>query len=638
MRIRDLLKKEAVAVGIQAASRSEALDLLVGLHQKAGNLSEPVRYQQDVLERESEGNTAIGHGIAIPHAKSAAVKRPGLAALLMPQGIDCSAPDGVSTRLFFMIAAPMDGELHIEILARLSGLLMDEAFRQALMEAENEEVFLRLLTESEEDKFPVEKRDDAPKRQGTDSLRLLAVTACPTGIAHTFLAAEALERTAEELGISLKAETNGADGARNVLTPDEISNADAIIIAADRGLDLSRFVGKRILQVSTDAVIHDPKKQLGRALEGRLPVYGQNSGKQEKGEYGEAPARRFYKHLMNGMSHMLPFVVGGGVLIALSYLLDSGSSGTATLGSNTPMAAFLHQLGFYAFSFMLPVLSAFIAESIADRPGLAVGFVGGFIANLGMTFMNPEGSVSAGFLGAMLAGFLSGWIVLGLKWLTGRFPDKIQGIRPVLIYPVAGILLIGVLMCLINPVMGMLNTGLTGLLHALDGKSRILLGALLAALMAVDLGGPVNKAAYVFGAAALAAQEYDVMAAVMIGGMVPPLATALAATFFKGLFTGKEQKAAPVNYVLGLCFITEGAIPFAAVDPLRVIPSCMAGSAVAGGLAMAMGCTVIAPHGGIFVFPLAGNVPGYFLALLCGSVVGMSVLVLLKRIRRRKTA
>lgn len=634
MRITDLLRKEAIALNATAANKEQAINALVALHKKAGNLTDEKLYKDGVLARESQGTTAIGDGIAIPHCKSGAVLRPGLAALTVPGGMDYQSMDGKPTRLLFMIAAPLDGDLHLEVLSRLTVLLMDEQFRKDLLEAKTTDGFLSVIDAKEKEKYADPVPQPTPPAH-KEQHKILAVTACPTGIAHTFMAAEALEKKAAEMGCFLKAETNGSGGAKNVLTKKEIEEADGIIIAADKNVDMARFHGKRVVSVKVADGIHKPGELIQRILDEKAPIYHADGTQTDNtdslsGEK-EGAGHKIYKHLMNGVSHMLPFVVGGGILIAISFLLDDYSIDPAGFGSNTPVAAWFNKLGGYAFSFMMPVLAGFIARSIADRPGLAVGFVGGFIANLGMTFAHPEGAVSAGFLGALIAGFASGYLIVGLRKLTSKLPQSLEGIKPVLLYPLLGVLLIGLIMCTINPFVGMLNTGLTNLLNTMGSGSKVVLGAVLGGMMAIDMGGPFNKAAYVFGTAAIASGGYDIMAAVMIGGMVPPIAIALATTFFKNRFTKSERKSGIVNYILGLCFITEGAIPFAASDPLRVIPSCVVGSAVAGGLSMAFHCTLMAPHGGIFVFPVVGNPLWYLVSLAAGSVISMLMLALLKK-------
>ena len=640
MRITDLLKKEAIITGGQAASKEEAIDALIALHEKAGNLADKEAYRQGILKREEEGTTAVGEGIAIPHAKSDAVKQAGLAAMTVPEGVDYQAPDGKPSNILFMIAAPSDGELHLEVLSRLMTLLMDLELRDQLLEAETPEVFIKAIDRKEEERYPDELRQAAqkePETDGEEGYRILAVTACPTGIAHTYMAAEALEKKAREMGLRLKAETNGSGGAKNVLTPEEIEAADGIIIAADKNVEMVRFDGKPVYKTNVSAGINRPEELIRQILDGSAPVYHYSGEKTtEAGSVGkEGIGHQIYKHLMNGVSYMLPFVIGGGIMIALAFLIDTiaGAPRNSDFGTYTAAAAFFKTIGGVAFNFMMPVLAGYIARSIADRPGLAVGFVGGSIATLGCTFAQIGGDAAAvsGFLGALIAGFAGGFIVLLLKKIFSFLPASLESMLPVLILPLFGITLMGAFMCLINPIVGALNTAITNGLNSMGSASQILLGCLLAGMMAIDMGGPFNKAAYVFGTAAIASGGFHIMAAVMIGGMVPPIAIALATTFFKHKFTAEERKAGMVNYIMGLCFITEGAIPFAAADPLRVIPACVAGSAVAGGISMAMGCTLRAPHGGIFVFPVVGNVGGYLLALAAGAVVGMLLLAVLKK-------
>lgn len=635
MRIIDLLKKESIVPGAEITSRAEAIDLLIDLHEKAGDLTNKAEYKKGILKREEEGTTAIGEGIAIPHAKSEAVKQAGLTAITVPGGVDYQAPDGKPSNLLFMIAAPLDGDLHLEVLSRLMTLLMDMELREDLLKAKTPEAFLLAIDQREAERYPDEAEKQVPdKREGT---QILAVTACPTGIAHTYMAAEALEKTAKEMGYSLKAETNGSGGAKNVLTPEEIKAADGIIIAADKNVEMGRFDGKKVYKTNVSAGINHPRELIEKIVTGDAPVFHYQGGKatalNEAGK--ESIGRQIYKHLMNGVSYMLPFVIGGGIMIALAFLIDTiaGAPRDADFGSYTAAAAFFKTIGGIAFGFMMPVLAGYIARSIADRPGLAVGFVGGSIATLGCTFANVGGDAAAvsGFLGALIAGFAGGYIVILLKKMFSFLPQSLESMLPVLILPLLGITLIGAFMCLINPAVGAINTAITSGLNSMGSASQILLGCLLAGMMAIDMGGPFNKAAYVFGTAAIASGGFHIMAAVMIGGMVPPLAIALATTFFKNRFTTEERKAGVVNYIMGLCFITEGAIPFAASDPLRVIPSCVVGSAIAGGISMAMGCTLRAPHGGIFVFPVVGNVGGYLLALAVGSLAAMILLALLKK-------
>lgn len=665
MRITDLLKRESIALGVKVNSKEAAIDYLVDLMDKSGRLNDREGYKEGILAREALGSTAVGDGIAIPHAKVAAVNEPGLAAMVVPGGVDYESFDGSPANLLFMIAAP-DGEAdaHLEALSKLSMILMDPDFKNTLIAAKTPDEFLRLINEKEEDRFaPKDETEqevvqeavqekvqdtaretgretarkavqDAQKESGRKRFKVLAVTACPTGIAHTFMAAENLTRVGERLGVPLKAETNGADGAQNVLTREEIEEADGIIVAADKNVELARFNGKPVLLVSVSDGIHKAEELIRRIESGEVPVYHHtgDSGAGDSSGEKEGIGRSVYKHLMNGVSHMLPFVIGGGILIALAFLFDDYAIDPANFGKNTPLAAYLKTIGEQAFGMMLPVLSGFIAMSIADRPGLAVGFVGGLVAKMGMTFANPAGGdVNAGFLGALLAGFIGGYLVLVLKKIFSRLPKSLEGIKSILLYPVLGIFLVAVITTIINPFVGAVNDGLSSLLNSMGGTSKVILGMVVAGMMSVDMGGPVNKAAYVFGTAQLAEGNFDVMAAVMAGGMVPPLAIALATTFFKKKFTKKERESGIVNYIMGLSFISEGAIPFAAQDPLRVIPSCIVGSAVAGGMSMFFGCTLRAPHGGIFVLPTIGNPVGYLTAVVVGSAVGCLILSALKK-------
>ena len=640
MRISDLLKTTTVKTGMQISSREEAIDMLIDLHDKAGNLKDKKLYKEGILAREASGTTAIGDGIAIPHAKSKAVRNAGLAAITVPEGVDYGAPDGKPSNLVFMIAAPVDGDLHLEVLSRLMTLLMDMELREELLGAANVDEFINAIDRKEKERYPeedVQEQADVAEKEQKHGYDILAVTACPTGIAHTYMAAEALEKKAHEMGYSLKAETNGSGGAKNVLTPEEIDAADGIIIAADKNVEMVRFDGKRVCKTNVSAGINKPEELINMIVEGKAPVYHYEGEKTTSAESigGEGIGHKIYKHLMNGVSYMLPFVIGGGILIALAFLIDTiaGAPRDGNFGTYTQAAAFFKTIGGAAFSFMMPVLAGYIARSIADRPGLAVGFVGGYIATIGCTFANIGGDSAAvsGFIGALIAGFAGGFIVLLLKKVFSFLPESLENMMPVLIIPLLGVLLMGAFMCLINPFVGALNTAISYGLNSMGSTSQILLGCLLAGMMAIDMGGPFNKAAYVFGTAAIASGGFNIMAAVMIGGMVPPIAIALATTFFKSKFTEEEKKAGVVNYIMGLCFITEGAIPFAAADPVRVIPSCIVGSAVAGGISMAMGCTLRAPHGGIFVFPVVGNVGGYLLALVAGAVVGMILLGILKK-------
>lgn len=620
MKITDLLNIKSIAINPKVNSKNEAIDKLVDLMDASGNLVDKNEYKKAVLAREELSTTGIGDGIAIPHAKTKAVKNAGLAAMIVNDGVDYDSLDGNPAKIFFLIGAP-DGEnnVHLEVLARLSTMLMDEKFRNALENSKTPEEFVDLIDEFENEKV------NKVKEESKDGYRVLAVTACPTGIAHTFMAAESLEEKAKNMGVTIKVETNGSGGAKNVLTAKEIEEAECIIIAADKKVDMARFNGKKVIQTKVANGIHKAEELINKAISGDAPVYNHSGSKnadEEVSGENESIGRQIYKHLMNGVSHMLPFVIGGGILIALAFLFDDYSIDPANFGMNTPFAAFLKTVGCTAFDFMLPILAGYIAMSIGDRPALAVGFVGGMLANKG----------GSGFLGALLAGFIAGYLVVGLKKLFEKLPNSLEGLKPVLLYPFFGILLIGaIIMFIINPPVSALNTGITNALNNMGESSRILLGAVLGGMMAFDMGGPLNKAAYVFGTASLANGQFEIMAAVMIGGMVPPLAIALCSTFFKKKFTKKERQSAVTNYVMGLSFITEGAIPFAAADPIRVIPSCVIGSATAGALSMFFGCALRAPHGGIFVLPVISNPIGYFIALVAGSVIGMLVLAVLKK-------
>lgn len=647
MRIIDLLKPEAITLGLDISTKDDAINALVGLHAAAGNLKDKDAYKEAILAREAQGTTAIGEGIAVPHAKTSAVKAPALAAITVPNGVDYGAPDGKPSDLLFMIAATEDGDVHLEILSRLMVMLMDSDFAAKLRAAKTPAEFLDIINEQEKIKYP----DEAPKEEEKKPVgyRILAVTACPTGIAHTYMAAEALEKAGEKLGYTIKCETDGSGGVKNKLTRKEIDACDGIIVAADKNVEMARFDGKKVLKTSVSSGINKPEELINKVISGNIPVYhhdGASDSSEEYSEEKESFGRKVYKHLMNGVSHMLPFVVGGGVLIALGFLIDTiaGTPAGPTLGYTNPVAAIIFWIGKAAFALMLPVLSAYIASSIADRPGLLPGFIGGVFASSGYTFsslienQNLVGDATAvsGFLGALIAGFVAGLIMLLLKKIFSFLPKSMDGIKPVFLYPLFGTLLMGLFMCLINPIVGLLNTTLSNGLTALGETSRILLSIVLAAMMAIDMGGPFNKAAYVFGTAMLtdASTANDwTMAAVLIGGMVPPIAIALATTFFKNRWTEEELKSGPVNYVMGLCFITEGAIPYAAADPLRVIPSCIVGSGVAGAISALFNCSLPAPHGGIFVFPVVENVGGYIVALVAGSVVGCLMLALLKKKR-----
>ena len=636
MRITDLLKPNAIELGVNLTSKDEVIDKLIALHQKAGNLNDPAKFKEDILKREEHSTTAIGEGIAVPHAKSAAVKAPALSCITVPAGVDYSAPDGKPSDLLFMIAATEDGDVHLEILSRLMVMLMDADFANTLRNAKSAEEFLKIIDDKENEKYPNEKKAE-PKKEG---YRILAVTACPTGIAHTYMAAEALEKAGEKMGYALKAETNGSGGAKNVLTKKEIAECDGIIIAADKNVEMARFDGKPVLKVSVSSGINKPEELIQKVIDGKTPIYHHDGevSSDIDGEEKESFGRKVYKHLMNGVSHMLPFVVGGGVLIALGFLIDT-IAGNANVGGNfgftNPVAAVVFWIGKAAFAFMLPILAGYIAQSIADRPGLLPGIVGGYLATTGATLTSPTGDDTAisGFLGALLAGFIAGILVNLLKKAFNWMPKSMDGIKPVFIYPLLGTLLIGLFMLIINPIMGVINGAVSSGLSSLGDTSKLLLSIVLAGMMAIDMGGPFNKAAYVFGTAAIADGNTWIMAAVMIGGMVPPIAIALATTFCKNRWTKDELKSGPVNYLMGLCFITEGAIPYAASDPLRVIPSCIVGSAVAGAVTALFGCTCPAPHGGIFTFAVVGNPLGYLVALVAGSVVGALMLALLKKKR-----
>lgn len=635
MRITDLLKKQSIELNAKVSSKADAIDKLISLQDAGGNLNDKALYKKGILAREEHSSTAVGEGIAIPHAKSEAVKCPGLSAITVPDGVDYEAMDGKPSNLLFMIAAPADGgDVHLEVLSRLMTILMDEEFRNKLIGAKTADAFLKIIDQKETEKYPDEPKAELKKVSQKNGYRILAVTACPTGIAHTYMAAEALEQAGAKLGYPLKAETNGSGGAKNVLTKAEIEAADGIIIAADKTVEMARFDGKMLISVPVSDGIKRPEELINKIENGEAKVYHHTGAKKDDSVDGkEGFGRKIYKHLMNGVSNMLPFVVGGGIFIALAFLIDTiaGAPQDSGFGTHTGAAAFFKTIGGYAFNFMIPILAGYIGKSIADRPGLLIGFVGGFLATTGSTFTNITGDVPSGFLGALFAGFVGGYLMLGLEKLCDKLPKSLEGIKPVLIYPLVGLGMIAVIMCAVNPIMGMINTGLTNFLNSMNMSSKVLLGCILGAMMSIDMGGPFNKAAYVFGTAAIASGGYDIMAAVMIGGMVPPLAIALATTFFKHKFTKAERKNGPVNYIMGLSFITEGAIPYAASDPLRVIPSCMVGSAIAGGLSMLFDCTLMAPHGGIFVFAVVGNWQYYLLSLAIGSVVSMLLLGLLKK-------
>lgn len=640
MKITDLLDKKSIDLKGNVKDKKSTLNKMVDLMVKSGKINDIEKYRKGVFAREEEGTTGIGEGIAIPHCKSDAVNSPGLAAMVVPDGVEFEALDGAPVNLIFLIAAPdTEDNIHLDVLSKLSVLLMDEKFTGGLKSAKSADEFIRIIDKAESGKDNEEKDKVKEQAESSDKVKILAVTGCPTGIAHTYMAAESLEKTAAEMGYQIKVETRGSGGAKNVLTDKEIADACCIIVAADTQVPMERFDGKKVIQCKVADGISKAEQLIDRAVKGDAPVYhasGNAGTVQESGGDGDSIGHRIYKDLMNGVSHMLPFVVGGGILIALAFLLDDYSIDPSNFGTNTPVAAWFKAIGGYAFSFMLPVLAGYIAMSIADRPGLVVGFVGGYIASIGATFGDPfaKSTVAAGFLGALFAGFAAGYIVKGVQKLCDYLPEALNGIKSILIYPLAGTLLIGLLMCAVDPAVAWLNTGLSSFLNSMGDSSKILLGCVLGGMMSIDMGGPFNKAAYVFGTGMLAEQNesgFMIMAAVMIGGMIPPLAIAIASTFFKNKFTEEERKSGLVNYIMGLCFISEGAIPYAASDPLRVIPSCIAGSAVAGGLSMAFGCTLRAPHGGVFVFPTIGNVGGYIIALVAGSVVGAVLLGILKK-------
>ncbi|WP_302296884.1 PTS fructose transporter subunit IIABC [Mitsuokella multacida] len=633
MRITDLLKSESIALGQKPADKQSAIRQLADLMAASGNLSDKEQYLKDVFAREASGTTGLGDGIATPHAKSTGVKEAGLAAMTVPAGMDFESMDGKPARLFFMIAAPDSAnDAHIQILQQLAMMIMDPDFKEALIAAKTKEEFLHLIDLKEDGKFEAPKAEAAASEgeaveaaPASDHIQILAVTACPTGIAHTFMAAESLEQHAKKRGISIKVETNGSGGAKNILTDAEIAAADGIIVAADKNVAMARFNGKKVVITKVADGINKADELIDRALKGDAPVYhasGSDTEESAADVQGESLGRQIYKHLMNGVSHMLPFVVGGGILIALAFLFDDYSIDPKNFGSNTPLAKFFKDIGGASFGFMLPVLAGFISMSIADRPGLAVGFVGGALA----------GTTGSGFLGALIAGFLGGYIVNFLKKASKCLPESLEGIKPMLIYPFFGILIMGFIsLFIIAPPVSAINGWMVDTLKNMDPSARIFMGMIVAGMMAVDMGGPINKAAYVTGTGLLASGEFHVMAAVMAGGMVPPLAIALCTTFFKNRFTESERKAGITNYVMGLSFITEGAIPFAAADPLRVIPACVVGSAVTGALTMAFDCTLRAPHGGIFVVPTIGNPLMYLVSILVGAVVGCAILSILKK-------
>ena len=638
MTIRDLLAAESINLNGTPAGKTEALNQCIDLMAKSGKIADVEKYRKGVFAREEEGTTGIGMGIAIPHCKSDAVTKAGLAAMVVKDGVEFESLDGTPAKIIFLIAAPnTEDNVHLQVLSKLSVMLMDEQFTNSLINAGSVDEFLNIIDSAEKAKDEKEAAKEAkakePVEVKNDDVFIVAVTACPTGIAHTYMAAEAIEKKAKELGYQVKVETRGSGGAKNVLTDDEIAKAAGVIVACDTNVPTDRFDGKKVIECQVSDGINKAEELIKRIAAGDAPVF-KASGKKEASHSSvggkESIGHQIYKHLMNGVSHMLPFVVGGGILIAIAFLIDGFSvdlnslpaDQRANFGTITQAAAMFKGIGGTAFGFMLPILAGFIAMSIADRPGLAVGFVGGSIAANG----------TSGFLGALVAGFVAGYIVLLLKKVFSKLPESLDGMKPVLLYPLLGIFLVGVIMqFVVEPPIGALNTAINNGLNGLNGASAVVLGVLLGGMMAVDMGGPVNKAAYVFGTASIAAGNYNIMAAVMIGGMVPPLAIALATIFFKNKFTAEERKAGPTNFIMGLSFITEGAIPFAASDPLHVLPACVVGSAVAGGLSMAFGCTLMAPHGGIFVVPTIGNPLMYLVALVIGAFIACGLLGLLKK-------
>lgn len=634
MRITDLLDKRSISLNAAPADKKETLDLAVELMAKSGKLSDVEKYRAQVYAREEESTTGIGEGIAIPHGKCDAVKAPGLAAMVIKNGVEYESLDGEPVTLLFLIAAPNTRDnVHLDVLSKLSVMLMDENFTTSLRNAKSVEEFLQIIDAADESAKSIDDRlsDTGITTEENKGVKLLAVTSCPTGIAHTYMAAEALEKAAKAAGCQIKIETRGSAGAKNVLTAEEIEAADCIIVAADAKVPMDRFNGKKVISCQVSDGIGKADQLVKQAMSGNVEVFHGESSETTTAVTGkESVAHKIYTQLMNGVSHMLPFVVGGGILIAIAFLIDGLSIDINALpadqrgnfGTITPVAAMFKNIGGVAFGLMLPVLAGFIGMAIGDRPALALGFVGGMMAANG----------KSGFLGALAAGFLAGYLILGLRKICDKLPDAIEKLAPVLIYPVVGILIMGLAMnFVVEPIMGGINTGLNNFLSGMGDSSRIVLGLILGGMMAIDMGGPFNKAAYVFGTAAITAGNYDIMAAVMIGGMTPPCAIALATLLFKNKFTKEERDAGPTNFIMGLAFITEGAIPFAASDPLHVLPSCIIGSALAGALSMAFHCTLMAPHGGIFVFPVVGNAVMYLVALVAGTVVSALLLGVLKK-------
>lgn len=634
MRITDLLDKNSISLNAAPADKKETLDLAVELMAKSGKLSDVEKYREQVYAREEESTTGIGEGIAIPHGKCDAVKAPGLAAMVIKNGVEYESLDGEPVTLLFLIAAPNTKDnVHLDVLSKLSVMLMDENFTTSLRNAKSVEEFLQIIDAADESAKSIDDRlsDTGITTEEKKGFKLLAVTSCPTGIAHTYMAAEALEKAARAADCQIKIETRGSAGAKNVLTAEEIEAADCIIVAADAKVPMDRFNGKKVISCQVSDGIGKADQLVEQAVNGNVEVFHGENGEAKAAVTGkESAAHKIYTQLMNGVSHMLPFVVGGGILIAIAFLIDGlnvdinalPADQRSNFGTITPIAAMFKNIGGVAFGLMLPVLAGFIGMAIGDRPALALGFVGGMMAANG----------KSGFLGALAAGFLAGYLILGLRKICDRLPDAIEKLAPVLIYPVVGILIMGLAMnFVVEPIMGGINTGLNNFLSGMGDSSRIVLGLILGGMMAIDMGGPFNKAAYVFGTAAITAGNYDIMAAVMIGGMTPPCAIALATMLFKNKFTKEERDAGPTNFIMGLAFITEGAIPFAASDPLHVLPSCIIGSALAGALSMAFHCTLMAPHGGIFVFPVVGNAVMYLVALVAGTVVSALLLGVLKK-------
>ena len=631
MRITDLLDKQSISLNGAPKDKKEALDQVVDLMAKSGKINDVEAYRQRVYAREEESTTGIGEGIAIPHGKCDAVTKPGLAAMVVKDGVDFDSLDGEPVHLIFLIAAPnTEDNIHLDVLSKLSVLLMDEQFTADLLNAKSVDEFLEIVDKADDEKSDIDERlADTGEAEGAQA-KLLAVTACPTGIAHTYMAAEGLEKAAKAKNCFIKIETRGSGGAKNVITDQEIAEADCIIVTADTQVPLDRFDGKKVIIRQVSDGISKADELVDLALSGNVPVYHAAEGAKTEVKSSGGIGHQIYAQLMNGVSHMLPFVIGGGILIAIAFLIDGLSidinslpaDQRANFGTITPIAAMFKQIGGVAFGFMLPILAGFIAIAIGDRPALALGFVGGMMAANG----------KSGFLGALVAGFVAGYLILALRKACDKLPTALEKIAPVLIYPVVGILVMGFfMMFIVEPIMGGINTGLNNALTGMGSSSKVLLGLVLGGMMAIDMGGPFNKAAYVFGTAAIAAGNYDIMAAVMIGGMTPPCAIALATILFKDKFTKEERESGPTNFIMGLAFISEGAIPYAAADPLHVLPSCIAGSAIAGGISMFFGCTLMAPHGGIFVFPVVGNALMYLVALVVGTAVSAVLLGLLKK-------